>query len=594
MSTLHRRGFEKKRQEIFRQQAEKGIKSVDPDTLLLKSHKLKSKGSVHSRAAGWNLWRSSYVATALAMTGREEPAWKIFNHVLDYQDTNPESMTYGNFRAHSGWDFALDPNALSFMIPQLWYVYKNRGSVMPKALKERMEKGFILASDAVNAHRGGHLNYTNIILLNLASRLCIADVMDMPRVRAVAGWEWEEWRNYILKIGFFPEYNAPGYTGVQIYALAIMLACKAPKTLHDEIRNVMRHLIADAVVNYHKKIGLVTGPQTRGHYGVKGGSMLDTVFHFVMGTPEPSDGCHLWLGVPLTREDLLPHVRNLPIPRTNINHSPLGCSRMNYLDRDFTLGSVNVRNRICNPETPFFISYLSRNPQCGIPFIPEGGSAGHFSVQKKGKLVAASVWLLTSASNKSVSRSPLGRFSKLNTGVPHSIVGDDRSFKPGYTVIIGKAGTVKIYDEKGKGLEVTRAEKRLKSPAILIETDSIYAGIRFFGAGPSVPVLTLVVDGSDNMVLKAESSNRGIRLNDLETAVSCGFGLEVVSVKDNKKRPSVLIPEVSGLKEDRYGWTSTARFSDREQVVLEIDARQPLFYTAGDRWVTPNLMYLNR
>ncbi|MCM8769627.1 MAG: hypothetical protein NC911_08180, partial [Candidatus Omnitrophica bacterium] len=346
--------FEKKRQEIFQRWAEKGLKKVDPSTGLLRSRKLPDRFSVHSQAAGYNLWASSYLATAWAMTGYHQLAWKVLKFILDHQDTNPESLTYGNFPAHSQWNMALDPNAVSFVIPQLWYVYKHRANVMPASLKKKLENSFLLAAEAINAHRGGHLYYTNIVLLNLASRLCIAEALNLPRVRAIAAWEWEEWRNFILRIGFFPEYNSPAYTGVQIHALAIMLACQAPESLHQEIRKMMRHLIADAVLNYHEKIGILTGVQARGHCITRGTALMDTIFHFVLGTPEPPEGCQLWLGVALSPDDLPSSIKNLSLPRTNFTASPAGYQRTNYLDRKFALGSLTTTIRLARAETPVF------------------------------------------------------------------------------------------------------------------------------------------------------------------------------------------------------------------------------------------------
>ncbi|HOJ38880.1 MAG TPA: hypothetical protein PK644_00240 [bacterium] len=581
--------FEKKRMEIFRHRAQQGLKKIDPSTGLLRSQRLADKDSVHAEASGYNLWESSYLATAWAMTGREKLAWKVLNTILDYQDTNPESMTYGNFRAHSGWEMALDPNALSFMIPPLWYVYKHCRTVMPPALRKKMEKAFLLSAEAVNAHRGGHLYYTNIVLLNLAARLCLADALDLLRVRAIAAWEWEEWRNFILRTGFIPEYNAPGYTGVQIHALSIMLACQAPATLHQEVRNVMRHLIARAVLNYHEKIGMLTGARSRGWYITRGSSIMDTIFHFVLGTPEPSEGCYLWLGVPLSPDDLLPRVRTRTLPRENFSYSPAGYVNTNYLGQNFALGSVTSRLRIAHADTPVFLAYSSRKVNCGLAFIPEGNYASHFSVQKKTRLIAAAVWLVSNDQRCRIPASHRGRFTRLNTGLPHSLTPAD--FSPSYKILLGKTADVKVHAE-GQRDHLLKPGEQMLSSAVLLETESVFAGIRFFAAGTDRPALKLYRDQAENLWLKVNSAGVGIKLNELETATCCGFCLEVAPT-GKRKNPFSLIPELAGIRKGKDGWLVESIFSRRVKLCLKVGARQPVFYNVGQREFTPNLFYFS-
>ncbi|GEM_PF-3321984 len=578
--------FEKKRKEIFQQVAEKGWEGVDPVSCLVPGRKLQDKHSVHSEACGYNLWQSSYLATAWAMTGREKLAWKVLHTICDYQDTNPGSMTYGNFLAYSGWKKALDPNAISFIIPPLWYVYKHRACVMPVSLKRKLEKSFLLAAEALNAHRGGHLYYTNIILLNLACRLCIADIIKLPRVREVAGWEWEEWRNFILRMGFIPEYNAPGYTGVQLHALSIMLACDAPKDLHQEIRNVLRQLLADAVLNYHEKIGMLTGPQSRGHYIVRGSSLMDTIFHFVLGTPQPARGCHLWLGVGLSPEYLLPAVRKLSLPRTNLTFSP-GYLRKNYLDQEFALGSVTSTRKITNPETPVFLAYASTNPCCGIAFVPAPRYESHFAAQKKEKLLSATCWLLT---KKQIDTHSRGKFSGLNTGCPHTLV-PERKFQPAYRIYLGEKGAVKIYDEQGKQWPFDFSTRKPLTEGLLLQTETIYAGIRFFNPELSAPVAKLSLQ-ADHLVLLVESSCCSLQINRLEAATFFGLALQVSPVR-KENNPCSLIPKISGIKRTRKGWKVYGLFFPGQKLILKIEPVQSVFYTLKREEITPHLFYLS-
>ncbi|MCF7849143.1 MAG: hypothetical protein K9M45_09850, partial [Kiritimatiellales bacterium] len=360
--------FEELRQQIFAHHAEAFLNRIDPDTGLLRVRPWRgSEKSMHSRAAGVDVRSTASAMTAWAMTGHDELAWKSLAYVLDHQDLDTDSLTYGNFKWHSEWPMALDPNALSFIIPHLWYVHRHASSRMPADLHERLQKCLRLAFDAANAHRCT-IAYTNIVLLNQAARLCIADALDWPRARAVAGWEWEEWRNFVNRTGFLPEYNSPAYTGVQLEALAVMLACPASPELHAEIRTVIRHLIAESVSNYHAGIGMVTGPQSRGAYRLRGHTLMDTIYHFVLGTPEPTDGCHIWLGVPIGPDDLLSHVRELKLPRTTRTQTHR-FRRQNYLAPDFALGSIDGEVHTTAHNTPFHLAFRTPQTSCAWPMV---------------------------------------------------------------------------------------------------------------------------------------------------------------------------------------------------------------------------------
>lgn len=386
--------FESKRRAIFERVACQILKKINSTTGLMPGPKTKGHSTgAHSRASGSDMRGTAYAATALAMTGSFEVAWKAVAAVLDHQDRDPCSFTYGNFFWYADWKFALDPNAASFIVPHLCYVLRHCEQRMPAELVKRLKESLPLCVSGLNAHRATW-GYTNIALLNMASKLMIGDVLGDPRARKLAYWDWEEWRNHTVRLGTITEYNSLCYTTVQINAFAMMLTCNAdPQFLH-EVRGALRHLIAASVMDYHPGVGRITGPQSRAYPNdrrLRGASGMDTVLHFVLNTPEPADGCMLWLGVPLGPEDVLKCALNLPLPRVT-RTATHGCSRFNYLGQDFALGSVSGRGHWIGNEAPFFLAYRSRARRCGVPIMPYPQNAeGHFAAQREGRLLAATL-----------------------------------------------------------------------------------------------------------------------------------------------------------------------------------------------------------
>ncbi len=569
--------FAVKRQQIFEEQARKYLERLDPETGLVRSAALTGH-SMHSRAAGYDVRSMAGAMTSWAMTGHDDAAWRALSFVLDNQDLAPDSLTYGNFKWHTDWPIALDPNAVSFIVPHLWYVHRHCAERMPQELLERLREGMRLSLEATNCHRCT-VHYTNIVLLNLAVRLCVADALDWPRARAIAGWEWEEWRNAISRLGFIPEYNSPAYTAVQIDALAIMLACKAEPAMHDEIRRVMRHLITEAVANYHPAIGMVTGPQSRGNYHHRGHTYLDTIYHFVLGAPEPTDGCHLWLGVPLTAEDLLPDVRPDSLPRLNENRGP-DFRRLNYLAPDFAVGSVNGQCHITSHNTAFHVAFRTEAEHCAFPIVANEYALVErlFATQREGLLLGGAIWRIDPTA-VALDDQRTGSFSGLNTGRPERLIRDP-DFRPGFTVALGPAASLSMRGGDGQALAVKPGEVPLQ--VLVVTTPSVHVGWRWFGIGDQRVQL---VDDEGCMTLAVSGSREGHAVNERETAVWSGFLLHVVPVDEMsaEELAASLTAAPVVVTADDEGWQVQAG-----AMSATVDARPALIYAVGDYRVTSN------
>jgi len=584
------RDFEIIRRQAFEAHAVAALPRLDAQTGMIASHVPPSSGA-HSRAGGWDIRATSHAALALAATGRDEPAWKALRGVLDHQDRDPASMTYGNFFWHSNWTTALDPNAASFIVPGLCYTLAHCADRLPPALAQDLRTCLARAVEGLNAHRATW-GYTNIALLNMAAKLMIADVLDNSRARKIAYWDWEEWRNHTVRLATIPEYNSLSYTTVQIDALAMMLACKTCEAFQREVRNAMRHLIASVAADYHPAVGRVTGPQSRAYEAdrrLRGHGAIDGVLHVVLGTPVSAAGFPLWLGVPIGPDDLRPEVRNLPLPRATSaeNH---GFRRFNYLAPDFALGSVSGRHHLYGQDVPFFVAFRAKSPRCTVAFLeqyPQRATA-HFSDQREGALLAVSLFLLSTRAAPA-QQDPQwweGKLTELNTGRPGDLV-DDPAFRPGYTVEIGRAGEVGVVNDSGQPL---RPAAPISSPVLAVDAESVCIGMRFFSLR-SAPDLSLREDPDGEWVLDARGVRDGRDVSAVEHAAWCGC-LLYVEPKGAGVTAAGLARRMASCRIDvtatDAGWRIHAPALDGSDLRVEINAAPPTLYAVPGWNVTPN------
>lgn len=318
---------------------------------------------------------------------------------------------------------------------------------------------------------------------------------------------------------------------------------------------------------------------------------MDTVLHFVLGTPEPPGGCLMWLGAEIGPEDILPGARNLSLPRTT-RAATHGFARTNYLADDFALGSISGRARNCGcfPETPFFVAYRSSSPRCSIAFVRDDGNPPDaiFSCQRAGTLLAANVWLLARTPEHGAKNPDYhkGKFSGLNVGRPDDLVRDP-DFMPGYAIELGLRHEIRILDGQGtelKGLgEVTGA-------AIAIETESVCVGMRFVGSGGGKPALTLSEEEDGETVLTVRAQREGRHVSDIETAAFCGFLLEVAPGADGE--PDALAREMGSaelrVSAQESGWRLRAPAPDGSVLEVDVPADPPCFYSVDGQPLTAN------
>ena len=582
--------FTQKQQALFERAAAANWPRLDTQAWLIPTSGPGHPVGPHSRSGGWAVRASVELATALAQTGDTATAWNVLDRVLDYQDTRPESFTYGNFFWYSAWDRVLDPNAVSFIAPHLAFLYKRFNGEMPTALRDRLAAALRLSVTGLNAHRATW-GYTNIALLNIAAKAMIGDCLGDPRATQLAFWDWEEWRNHTAHLGMITEYNSVCYTFVQLHALAMMLACETNDAFRTEVRSVLRHLLSSVLVDFHPRVGRITGPQSRAYERDRREcrrSGMQTVLHLVWDEPLPDGPVPMWLGAPIGPDDVLFDRAALPLPRTTRAHTH-GFTRLNHLADDFALGSVSGQARWIGHMVPFFLAYRSDTERCAIPVMPHQRPDGHFACQRDGTMLAACTWLFDRrADHAPVAMDWQGKLTGLNTGRPDNLVSDPQA-TAGFRLELGLPDQIRVVD--GQGTPVTTFDGPLPTPALAVQTTSVHVYLRFAGAGEHEPTLVLSQLGDGEVVLDVDAGRCGRDVTDLETAVMGAFVLHVEPRgpdADLAAFAASWAPLAFRIVPDPAGWHVTVDGVADTAMQLAVPIEPPTLYSTGGHSVSAN------
>ena len=129
-------------------------------------------GPLHHEGAVYDIRASTYLATALAVTGDIDTACEILGRTLAYQDRRADSFTRGNFFWRTHWSEVHDPNAVSFIAPCHAFLLLHYSYHMAPDLRHALTDALALEGEALLALRITW-QYTNIALLNIAAQLLI-------------------------------------------------------------------------------------------------------------------------------------------------------------------------------------------------------------------------------------------------------------------------------------------------------------------------------------------------------------------------------------------------------------------------------------
>jgi hypothetical protein len=296
------------------------------------------------RPGGHVAQESLEFAIALAETGESPDMMRrIVEESLRYQDLREDSHTYGNWFWMDYLTEILDPNAVSFMVPNYHYLVVRRRNLLGEDLAGRILEALERAGDALLAHRC-QWAYGNIYLLNILSKLQIAELTGSERMRTLGYIDWQEWLSHTDRFGI-TEFNSTTYTAVQISALEAMTEVPADEVFHRQVHRVLEYYYTETCLHYHPGSGLFAGPKSRRNTVPYSMSMLHTVLYCQLGIHPPEDSpynANYALTDYVAPSEVLALATKKPLPMDlTLTSRHAGLKRRAWIDESYALSSAH-------------------------------------------------------------------------------------------------------------------------------------------------------------------------------------------------------------------------------------------------------------
>ena len=204
-----------------------------------------------------------YAAALFSADQQLERANDVVSAVLDHQDVDESSKTFGNFRWWYGEDRVHDRNAVAFMSPWLAHISMEYGEKLTAENAKRLQAALARCINGVHAHSSGP-DYTNIWLLKAASLLLIGRAIGQPELQNDAAERLDQWIAYTAENGV-SEYNSPCYNAVNVYALEWIYHYATDKTLRAKTARCLDYFYADIFQNWHWEAEIGAGTHSRAY-----------------------------------------------------------------------------------------------------------------------------------------------------------------------------------------------------------------------------------------------------------------------------------------------------------------------------------------
>lgn len=371
-------------------------------------HTTLTSGTVHRT-------RDSLVyAVALLDSGdpnRLERAEAILHRVIDLQDQEPTSRTYGI------WSWFLeeplsqmsppDWNWADFCGTQLLQVAIDHMSRLDSDLQEKVRNSILHAGRSIQRRNVGP-GYTNIAIMGAYVTLVAGERFKDKGLFDYGRQRLQRFYEYTQEKGSFSEYNSPTYTTVAIQELTRLLTHvkdAKSKELAENLNGFAWHHLAR---HWHVPTRQWAGPHSRSYSTLLRPSVLAFIQRGTGGQvsflPEAQayesiDAHRIPVACP---EGLFGYFTSLTEPREEIEtfvlnsgdeHDLIGHT---YLTPNFTIGSVNCGD-LWNQRRPLVAYWNTSSGPAAmrVRFLHDGydySSASIFTIQDKAELLSAVVF----------------------------------------------------------------------------------------------------------------------------------------------------------------------------------------------------------
>jgi len=204
-----------------------------------------------------------YTAALLAAGQQIDRANAVLAAVLDHQDLDRDSPTFGNFLWWHGEQRVRDRNAVCFMSPWLSHVVLEYNERLTPQNAERLRGALRRCINGVRAHGSGP-DYTNIWLLKAASMVTLGRALDDAKPEADGARRIDRWIEFTAENGV-AEYNSPCYNAVDVYALEWIYHYASDEELRRKVARCLDYLYADVFQQWHWEAQIGAGTHSRAY-----------------------------------------------------------------------------------------------------------------------------------------------------------------------------------------------------------------------------------------------------------------------------------------------------------------------------------------
>ncbi|MCZ6636270.1 MAG: hypothetical protein O7G87_22970, partial [bacterium] len=305
---------------------------------------------------------------------------RILRKILDYQNLDPSSETYGNFYWMTHWDRVKDQNAVSFLTSGLIYAYLNFPDKLQDKTKTALEKAFPDLLAGIRSHKV-RWQYTNIFFLNLGGLISLFRVLDDPSIHQEAENDFQMWLEGTADDGFH-EFNSPTYTPVTLYGLEFAWTNTPDKAFRTQLERTMDLFNYQLALNL-TPTGFLGGAPARAYQNdaLYGTGWTAFHAHIKFGTPCPvlNADTDSTMFANLTLSDYVPPkpIRTLATDKagaTEIQERTvsLGSRRTHLMTPHYSLASQSME-RVGGHSPPSYVLLVRNAPDLrkSVPFLPD-------------------------------------------------------------------------------------------------------------------------------------------------------------------------------------------------------------------------------
>lgn len=316
---------------------------------------------------------------ALALLDDQDPAYQqraydILQTVIEHQDQNPESATYGIWSWF--WEEPLeqmsppDWNWADFVGKRLVLILSSHQARLPAELRVKAEEALAHSCEAIIRRNVGP-EYTNIAIMGAFVTLVGGEVLGNPRFKAYGVKRLQRLHEYTMKTRSFLEYNSPTYGSVcliELSGLVRYMQDEEARKLAKELLEVTWTMVAE---HFQPSVMQWSGPHARSYEKFSSPERLSFLYMALQGRlPLISDEEFIynteWYGNEIhCPEHLFPlfnvaDTRELQAELPATNEFKLRTA-YTYMTPSWSLGSFN--HGIMWNQTRNLLAFLGDSPQ---------------------------------------------------------------------------------------------------------------------------------------------------------------------------------------------------------------------------------------